>query len=368
MAFDARQLVETMSDNTPHQEMQLEQQFVSKFFNNSPIGVYIFQNNAFQFVNPEFLRITGFSEQELQKKTSLSIVHTEEKDATRRKAIKMLKGKRHTPYQTKIVTKGGQTKYILESVCSITFNGQRATLGYFMDNTEQELIKQALWESEEKFEKAFRSSPDWVVISTLDDGIYLEVNQNFLHTTGFEQYEVIGRSSLQLGVWDDPEQRDELHDILREHGRVSNAEVKFRTKSGRIIHVLWSAEVIEYKGRECLIAVSRNITSRKIAEQERINREKLQAVLETAGAACHEMTQPLQTIFLLLEAIQNEHPGDEAARALEEQIAQIRTITSKLQNITTYETKDYIQGSKIIDLDKSSYQCPVDFSRSTGKG
>ncbi len=360
-------MAEKTMNSTACDDTELEQKFVAKFFNNSPIGVYIFQDNAFRFVNPEFLRITGFSEQELWQKTSLSLVHTEEKDATRRKAIKMLKGKRHTPYQTKIVTKNGQTKYILESVCSINFNGERATLGYFMDNTEQELIKQALWESEEKFEKAFRSSPDWVVISTLDDGIYLEVNQNFLQTTGFDQYEVIGRSSLQLGVWDDPEQRDELHDILREHGRVSNAEVKFRTKSGTIIHVLWSAEVIEYKGRECLIAVSRNITNRKIAEQERINREKLQAVLETAGAACHEMTQPLQTIFMLLEAIQKEHPGAETARELEEQIIQIKSITSKLQNITTYETKDYVQGSKIIDLDKSSYQCPVNFSRTSPK-
>ena len=354
-----------MSMEPLREASRTEENFVAKFFNNSPIGVYIFQNNAFQFVNPEFLRITGFSEEELQQKTSLALVHPEEKDPTRRKAIKMLKGKRHTPYQTRIVTKSGQTKYILESVCSINFNGERATLGYFMDNTEQELIKQALWESEEKFEKAFRSSPDWVVISTLDDGIYLEVNQNFLQTTGFNQYEVIGRSSLQLGVWDDPDQRDELHDVLREHGRVSNAEVRFRTKSGRIIHVLWSAEVIDYKGRECLIAVSRNITNRKIAEQERINREKLQAVLETAGATCHEMTQPLQTMFMLLEAIQNEHPKNETAGELGEQIERIRTITTKLQNITTYETKDYIQGSKIIDLDKSSDRCPVDFTRNS---
>lgn len=194
------------------------------------------------------------------------------------------------------------------------------------------------------------------MLSTLDDGVYLEVNQNFLQTTGYEQYEVIGRSSVQLGIWADPDQRDELHDILREKGRVRNAEVRFHTKSGETIHVLWSAEVIEYKGRECLIAVTRDITDRKIAEEEKLKREKLQAVMETAGATCHELTQPMQTIAMLLEDIKTEHPESESTQELEGQINRIKSITSKLQNITTYATKDYVQGSKIIDLEKSSFQ------------
>lgn len=345
-----------MNNNHLANNEGLEHEYVSKFFNTSPIGIYILQDNVYQFINPEFLRITGYKEQELFQTLPLSLVHPEDRDMTRRKAIKMLKGKRHSPYLTRILTKRGQTRYILESVSSINYHGRRATLSFFMDNTEQELIKQALWESEEKFEKAFRSSPDWVVLSTLDDGVYLEVNQNFLQTTGYEQYEVIGRSSVQLGIWADPDQRDELHDILREKGRVRNAEVRFHTKSGETIHVLWSAEVIEYKGRECLIAVTRDITDRKIAEEEKLKREKLQAVMETAGATCHELTQPMQTIAMLLEDIKTEHPESESTQELEGQINRIKSITSKLQNITTYATKDYVQGSKIIDLEKSSFQ------------
>ncbi|MCF8105492.1 MAG: PAS domain-containing protein [Desulfohalobiaceae bacterium] len=343
-----------MTANNSLQKEELGNELLAKFFNNSPIGIYILQDRVYKFINPEFLRITGYTEQELKKIDPLSMVHPEDRDMTRRKAIKMLKGKRNSPYLTRIITKRGQTRHILESVSSINYYGRRATLSYFMDNTEQELIKQALWESEEKFEKAFRSSPDWVVISTLDDGIYLEVNQNFLQTTGYEQYEVIGRSSAELGIWADLNQRDELHDILREKGRVKNAEVRFNTKSGRTIHVLWSAEVIDYKGRECLIAVTRDITDRKRAEEEKLKREKLQAVVETAGATCHELTQPMQTIFMLLEEIKKENPESYGPQEMEKQINRIRTITSKLQNITSYETKDYVQGSRIIDLEKSS--------------
>ncbi|WP_027371308.1 PAS domain-containing protein [Desulfovermiculus halophilus] len=338
----------------------LEKEFISQLFFNSPIGIYILQNGRFRFVNPEFQHITGYQEDELKGTLSLDIVHPEDRDMVRSKAVEMLKGHRSTPYLGRIVRKNGETRYILESVCSISYRGQRSTLGYFMDNTEQELIKEALRQSEEKFHKAFRSSPDWVVISTLDNGTYLEVNQAFLHTTGFTAREVIGRTSTELGIWVDPDERDELHQILGENGRVCNAEVRFRVKSGEVLHVLWSAEVIEYGGRQCLIAVARDITDRKLAEQEQMRREKLQGVLEMAGAACHEMNQPLQNIFFMLDDFLEAYPESQTGLQLKEQMKRIRIITGKLERITTYETKDYIQGTKIIDIDKASLQCPVD--------
>lgn len=338
----------------------LEKDFISQLFFNSPIGIYILQNGRFRFVNPEFQRITGYDEHELKGTLSLDIVHPEDRDMVRSKAIEMLKGQRSSPYLARIVRKNGELKYILESVSSISYRGQISALGYFMDNTEQELIKEALRQSEQKFHKAFRSSPDWVVISTLDDGIYLEVNQAFLHTTGFTAQEVIGRSSTDLGIWVDPKERDELHEILRENGRVCNAEVRFKVKSGAILHVLWSAEVIEYGGKQCLIAVARDVTDRKLAEQEQMRREKLQGVLEMAGAACHEMNQPLQNIFFMLDDFLDAYPESQIGLQIKDQMNRIRTITGKLERITTYETKDYIQGTKIIDIDKASLQCPVD--------
>ncbi|MDZ7760398.1 MAG: PAS domain-containing protein [Desulfovermiculus sp.] len=340
----------------------LEKDFISQLFFNSPIGIYILQNGRFRFVNPEFQNITGYDEKELKGTHALDIVHPDDREMVRSKAIEMLKGQRNIPYMARIVRKNGEIKYVLESVCSISYRGQISSLGYFMDNTEQELIKEALRHSEEKFHKAFRSSPDWVVISTLDQGIYMEVNQTFLHTTGFTAQEVIGRSSTELGIWVDPDERDELHEILRENGRVCNAEVRFRIKSGSTLHVLWSAEVIEYGGEQCLIAVTRDITDRKFAEQEQMRREKLQGVLEMAGATCHEMNQPLQNIFFMLDEFLEAYPESQTGLQIKEQMNRIRTITGKLERITTYETKDYIQGTKIIDIDKASLQCPVDTS------
>ncbi len=349
------------SKEKPLFDIDEAKQFTLQLFYSSPIGIYIAQKGKFKLVNPEFVKMAGHKEEELLGMDTLKLVHPEDREDVKRKAIEMLKGQRKKPYIYRILTKNNEIRYILETVCPITYNKKPATLGYVMDNTEEEKIKEALKQSEEKFHKAFRSSPDWVVITTLDEGIYLEVNDAFLHTTGYELDEVIGKSSVELGIWVDPKQREELHKVLLENGRVCNAEVQFRTKYGDILHVLWSAEVIEYEGKKCLIAVTRNITDRKIAEQELLKREKLQGVLELAGATCHEMNQPLQNMFFILDELMDKYPKEEMLKKLKEQVQRIADITNKLENITTYETKEYVQGFRIIDIDKS---CPLNLSSS----
>ncbi len=332
---------------------------ITHIFSLSPIGIFIFQDGMIKFANPESRNITGYSREELVNSDKLSFCPLEERKYVQKKINKTLNQERSRPFLLKAKHKSGEIKHLLFTVCNIHCQGNPAILAYFFDTTEQERLKEALKTSEEKFYKAFRASPDWVVISTFDEGVYLEVNQAFLQTTGYEMNEVIGKTSVDLGIWDDPGERDELHKILQECGRVSNAEVKFRTKSGKVLHVLWSAEVIEYGGQKCLIAITRDITHRKLVEEEKINREKLQSVLEIAGATCHEMNQPLQNMYFILDELMEKYEDERINYELKEQLGRIKKITDKLHNITKYETKDYIQGSQIIDIDESSYQCPI---------
>ncbi len=332
----------------------LKSESFQNIFDNSPIGVYIIQDGKFCFVNLKFQDITGFTEQELINSNSLKIVHPDDVEMVRTNAVHMLKGEKRSPYMYRVVSKNGEIKWTIESVTSVRYGDTRAALGYFLDATEGEKAKEALRISEEKFHKAFRSSPEWVVISTLDDGFYIDVNETFLRTTGYNREEVIGRSATELGIWADPNDRAEMVKILRKNRRVRNIECRFRMKSGDIRFVLWSAEVIDYGNETCLLAVTRDITDRKLAEQERIYREKLQVVLEMAGATCHEMNQPLQAIFILLEEIKDENPDNKRILNLKKHCDRLREITRKLNNITNYETKEYVKGSKIIDIDKAS--------------
>jgi len=100
---------------------------------NALIGCYIIQNAKLRFVNPEFIRITGYSEEELIGSDPLSIVQQAYREEVRANAIDMLKSKRLFPYEFCITDKKGHTKWILETSTSIQYKGKRAGLCYFMD-------------------------------------------------------------------------------------------------------------------------------------------------------------------------------------------------------------------------------------------
>ena len=102
-----------------------------------------------------------------------------------------------------------------------------------------------------------------------------------------------------------------------------------------------------------------DISWRKRTEKELLQKEKLQAVVETAGAVCHEMNQPMQAVLVELAecAVMGEFKKDTVKQRVEkiqQHLNALRVMSRKLMHITRYETRDYIEGEKIIDIDKAS--------------
>ena len=105
------------------------------------------------------------------------------------------------------------------------------------------------------------------------------------------------------------------------------------------------------------VAVLSDLTEKNRAAQHRIQKEKLEGVLETAGAVCHEFNQPLQAVSGYTELLAMQLDGHDARPYIDKitiQIDRMRDITDKLQGVTRYETKDYAGNTKIIDIDKAS--------------
>src|SRR5215510_9960079 len=155
-------------------------------------------------------------------------------------------------------------------------------VGITTDISERKRADEALRESEEKFSKVFMASPHRIVITTLDEGRYIDVNGAVLSATGYERSEMVGRTGNELQIFDEPEGRQKLVQSLQ-NGPVRNMEVQLRCKSGEIRTVLMSAEIITLSGRQCILAVSNDITERVRAENAlRESEEKFSKIFKAS--------------------------------------------------------------------------------------
>ena len=127
---------------------------------------------------------------------------------------------------------------------------------------------QALQESEARYRTAFLTSPDAININRVEDGLYLEVNEGFLRLLGWRRDEVVGRTSLELNIWHNIDDRARLVDALMREGFVENLEADFVARDGRVVTALMSAHLITLQGEVCVLSVTRDITERKAAENQ----------------------------------------------------------------------------------------------------
>ena len=141
----------------------------------------------------------------------------------------------------------------------------------------------ALRQSEERFRLAFHTSPDSINLNRLSDGTYFDVNEGFTKLTGFTREDAIGKTSLELGIWCDPEERSRLVKALTSAGYVENFEARFRTKTGEVGIGLMSARVLRMGEEAVILSITRDITERKKLD-ESLNRseEQYRTIFENA--------------------------------------------------------------------------------------
>jgi PAS domain S-box-containing protein len=136
----------------------------------------------------------------------------------------------------------------------------------FRDVTGRKWAEEKIRISEERFSRAFFSSPAGMSITRIADGTFIEVNDAFLRIFEFSREETIGKRSTVLQMLT-PGQREELIRKQLETGGLNNEELNTRSKSGRVIHLLFSSRPIEVDGEPCHITTMIDITDRKKAEE-----------------------------------------------------------------------------------------------------
>ncbi len=130
--------------------------------------------------------------------------------------------------------------------------------------------------AEERYQKSFRCCPDSITISHLADGHFVEVNEGFEMLSGYSREEIIGKSSLDLDLWKNPDERDRLTEQLGQKRSVRNVESEFKIKDGSIRTSLVSAEVVDLEDVPCVLMCVRDITDMKLRDERlRETAEKL---------------------------------------------------------------------------------------------
>ncbi|MNF35414.1 Phytochrome-like protein cph2 [compost metagenome] len=185
--------------------------------------------------------------------------------------------------EVKLRTRAGGMLYGVLSSQYIELEGQPHLISTFLDTTERKRAENALRKSEEKFAKAFRSTPEAVVITDRASGRFIEINAGFERQFGWSKDETIGRSSLDLGIWEDPRQRQAMLDILQQVGSLSELEVNLRYRDGSRGICLLYGEEIELDGHTCLVLTARDITRQRAQDQAlKESQERLNLALESA--------------------------------------------------------------------------------------
>jgi light-regulated signal transduction histidine kinase (bacteriophytochrome) len=161
---------------------------------------------------------------------------------------------------------------------------------------------------------------------------------------GYCQEEVIGHTSLELGVWPQPEFRDKVAQALRQQQSIRGMEIPFRAKSGEIIQTLASMEPIDWAGERCIFCMTQDITKRKQAESrqvqlvhelESVNRE----LNDFAYVVSHDLKAPLRAIGSLADWIATDYAeqlGEEGQEQLNLLMGRVKRMHTLIDGVLLY--------------------------------
>ena len=326
-------------------------------FQASPIFIAIarLSDGWFVLVNDAFVTWAGHSREEIlgRNTTELSVWDRQEDreaywaDLRRTGSIRAR--------ECRFRNRSGRLFTMLLSSEVIQLNRVPHMLSLALDITERKQTEAELRasearlrESEARFSAAFEASPVFISMMRMSDEKYVLANEAFVNWLGCTRAEVLGRSSAELGIWDDIADRRLMWEYLRGIGSIRQRECRWRNRRGQVFTILLSAETIKVNDVAHVLSMALDITQRKQAEVEMLKalaREKELSQLKGnfVSMVSHEFRTPLAVIQssaeLLREFFQKMRPA-ERDEQLESIIGNTRRMAGMMEEILVLSRLD----------------------------
>jgi two-component system, cell cycle sensor histidine kinase and response regulator CckA len=296
----------------------------------------------------EMFRIYGVSPEEFDSKPAsvAKLVHPDDQWVRDKYVTDMLAGKRVDSLEYRILRPDGSERVV--QVLGGAVDRDAASMpvrisGVVLDVTEHK-------KAEERFYKAFHTSPEPITIATVSDGRYIDVNQSFLRITGYEREEVIGRTSLELKFWQRPEDCARFVEMLNSQGSVRDLEITFCTKSGEQRTALDSAELIEVAGQKCILAIFRDTTEQRSLEKQLRQAQKMEAIGQLSGGIAHDFNNLLSVIIGYSEVLEERLPQGDPLHRNCEQIKKAGQSAASLTRQLLAFSRQQVLEPRVLDL------------------
>ncbi|HTG82669.1 MAG TPA: PAS domain S-box protein [Geobacteraceae bacterium] len=318
-------VIAAVRDTTERRRMEealrsSEARYRALFHDNPTMIVTLDADLAMRTVNPACASQLGYTIDELEGRSVLTLFHEGDRPAVAEQ-LRLCLQNPHRVYrwQFRKVRKDGSLVWVDElAQAGYDQEGTVNILVVCQDISERRRAEEALKKSEQKFAAIFHAVPALLGISTLTDGRFIDVNETCVQMLGYRREEMIGRTSLELGIWSNPADRERMQQSLAEQGMVRKLESNFRDKTGEEFVGLFSADLVDISGEQCMLAMLQDITERKrmeeeierlntdlaarAAELESVNRE-LEAFNYTVS---HDLRKPLTTINSYCQVVEEQ--------------------------------------------------------------
>jgi PAS domain S-box-containing protein len=223
-------------------------------------------------------------------------------------------------------------------------------MGIGRDITKRRQSEKELRESQEKFTKAFYSSPESMLISTLPQGRIIEVNDATLRLWEYDRSDVIGKTTSELGIWVSPDERAAFIQRVTQKGSSREEKTTFRSKSGKINQVRISAEIIQSENELCLLSIIRDITEQEALELQLRQSQKMEAVGRLSGGVAHDFNNLLGVIIGYTEFLQEQiEETNPLRKSIDEVLKAGRRAAALTRQLLAF-SRQQVLDPKVLDL------------------